>query len=62
MIAKPANELIVVSLAASTVSELEDSVNDWLKEQLENVTVHDISFQHSEGAGQTAWLVITHDS
>ena len=64
MIAKRANELTVVALSAKTLADLEDAVNDWLKEQLDNVIVQDISFEQlaTETKKQVAWLVATHET
>lgn len=64
MKAKCANELMVVTLSAETSADLEDIVNDWLKEQLDRVVVQDISFQQLTGEEnkQVAWVVVTHES
>lgn len=64
MKAKRANELMVVALSAKTSADLEDVVNDWLKEQLDRVVVQDISFQQltDEANKQVAWIVVTHES
>ena len=64
MKAKRANELMVVTLSAKTSADLEDVVNDWLKEQLDRVVVQDISFQQLTGEAnkQVAWVVVTHES
>jgi len=61
---KRANELMVVALSAKTSEDLEDMVNDWLKEQLDRVVVQDISFQQVTGETnkQVAWVVVTHES
>ena len=64
MIAKRANELVVVTLSAKTLSDLEDVVNDWLKDQSDHVIVQDISFEQlvTETRKQVAWVVATHES
>jgi hypothetical protein len=64
MKAKRANELTVVALSAKTSADLEDIVNDWLKEQNDRVIVQDISFHPLSGKAdnQVAWVVITHES
>ena len=61
---KRANELMVVALSAKTSADLEDVVNDWLKEQLDRVVVQDISFQQLtvEANKQVAWVVVTHET
>ena len=63
MKAKRANELMVVALSAKTSADLEDIVNDWLKDQLDRVIVEDISFQQLSGETnkQIAWVVVTHE-
>jgi hypothetical protein len=63
MKAKRANELMVVALSAKTSADLEDIVNDWLKDQLDRVVVEDISFQQLSGETnkQVAWVVVTHE-
>ena len=64
MITKRANELTVVALSAKTLADLEDAVNDWLKNQLDNVIVQDISFEQltTETKRQVAWVVATHET
>ena len=64
MNAKRANELTVLSLSAKTIADLEDTVNDWLKEQNDRVVVHDISFVYSSQRliEYTAWVVFSHES
>ena len=67
MKAKRANELMIVALSAKTSADLEDVVNDWLKDQLDRVVVQDISFhQLSELSGEAnkhvAWVVVTHET
>ena len=64
MKAKRANELMVVALSAKTSADLEDVVNDWLKDQLDRVVVQDISFQQLTGETnkQVAWVVVTHET
>ena len=64
MKAKRANELMVVALSAKTSADLEDVVNDWLKDQLDRVVVQDISFQQLtvEANKQVAWVVVTHET
>ena len=64
MKAKRANELMVVALSAKTSADVEDVVNDWLKEQLDRVVVQDISFQQLTGEAnkQVAWVVVTHEA
>ncbi|UCB42869.1 MAG: hypothetical protein JSV77_10545 [Dehalococcoidales bacterium] len=64
MINKRANELMVVSMSASTFADLEDVVNDWLKDQRDHVIVHDISFEYMGGkpAEYTAWVTVTHET
>ena len=64
MIAKHANELTVVALTAKTFADLEDVVNDWLKNQSDHVVVQDISFEQlvTEKTNQIAWIVTTHES
>jgi hypothetical protein len=64
MNAKRANELSVLSLSAKTIADLEDTVNDWLKEQNNRVIVHDISFEYSAHRiiEYTAWIVFSHES
>ena len=64
MKAKRANELTVVALTAKTSADLEDIVNDWLKEQNDRVVVQDISFQKLSGEAdkQVAWVVVTRES
>ena len=64
MNAKRANELTVLSLSAKTIADLEDAVNDWLKEQNDRIVVYDISFDYSGGrsAEYTAWMVFAHES
>ncbi|HEY41256.1 MAG TPA: hypothetical protein G4O18_05285 [Dehalococcoidia bacterium] len=64
MNAKRANELTVLSLSAKTIADLEDAVNDWLKEQNNRAIVHDISFEYSSRRliEYTAWVVYSHES
>ena len=64
MIARRANELTVVALSAKTIADLEDAINDWLKDQSDHVTVHDISFEQvtSEKNKQVAWVTAVHES
>ena len=64
MKAKRANEMMVVALSAKTSADLEDVVNDWLKDQLDHVVVQDISFQQLtvEANKQVAWVVVTHET
>jgi len=64
MINKRANELMVVSLSAATFADLEDVVNDWLKDQRNHIIVHDISFEYVGGkpVEYTAWIVVTHET
>ena len=64
MIAKHANELTVITLSANTLADLEDVVNDWLKNQSDHVVVQDISFEQpvTEMKKQVAWVVTTHES
>jgi len=64
MITKRANELTVVALSAKTLADLEDVVNDWLKNQSDNIIVQDISFEQltTETKKQIAWVVVTHES
>ncbi len=64
MIAKHANELTVAALSAKTLADLEDVVNDWLKNQSDYIIVQDISFEQSvtETKKQVAWVVTTHES
>jgi len=64
MKAKRANELMVVALSAKTSADLEDVVNDWLKDQLDHVVVQDVSFQQLtvEANKQVAWVVVTHET
>ncbi len=64
MITKHANELTVVALSAKTLTDLEDVVNDWLKNQPDHVVVQDISFEQlvTETKKQVAWVVTTHES
>ena len=64
MIAKHANELTVVALSAKTLADLEDVVNDWLKNQSDHVVVQDVSFEQlvTETKKQVAWVVATHES
>lgn len=64
MINKRANELMVVSLSADTFADLEDVVNDWLKDQGNHVIVHDISFEYVAGkpSEYTAWVTVTHEA
>ena len=64
MKAKRANELMVVALSAKTSADLEDIVNDWLKEQNDRVVVQDISFEQLSGEAnkQISWIVVTHES
>ena len=63
MISKRANEITVVSLSAKTATDLEDMVNDWLKEQRDNTMIHVIDFERSavQPVECTAWLVISHE-
>ena len=64
MKAKRANEMMVVALSAKTSADLEDVVNDWLKDQLDHVVVQDVSFQQLtvEANKQVAWVVVTHET
>ena len=64
MKAKRANELMVVALSAKTSADLDDVVNDWLKDQLDHVVVQDVSFQQLtvEANKQVAWVVVTHET
>ena len=64
MNSKRANELTVLSLSEKTITDLEDAVNDWLKEQNDRVVVHDINFEYSEhrGTEYTAWVVFSHEA
>ena len=64
MNAKRANELMVVALSAKTIADLEDAVNDWLKEQNDRVIVHNISFEYSARrlTEYTAWVAFSHES
>ncbi|HEY32958.1 MAG TPA: hypothetical protein G4O10_07615 [Dehalococcoidia bacterium] len=64
MINKRANELMVVSLSAATFADLEDVVNDWLRDQGNHVIVHDISFEYmsAKRAEYTAWVTVTHET
>ena len=64
MKAKRANELMVVAISAKTSADLEDVVNDWLKEQNDRIIVQDISFQQLAGEAnkQVSWVVVTHES
>ena len=64
MKAKRANELMVVALSAKTSADLEDVVNDWLKDQLDHVVVQDVSFQQLtvEANKQVAWVVVTYET
>jgi len=63
MNAKRANELTVLSLSAKTIADLEDTVNDWLKEQNDRIIVYDISFDYSSGrpTEYSAWVVFAHE-
>jgi hypothetical protein len=64
MNAKRANELSVLSLSAKTIADLEDAVNDWLKEQNNRAIVHDISFEfltRRVTAEYSAWVVFSHE-
>ena len=64
MKANRANELTVVALTAKTSADLEDIVNDWLKDQNDRVVAQDVSFQQLSGEAdkQVAWIVVTHES